>query len=272
MTRNLGSSYRFWRGSQPLKQISLATVSGSRTSLFLKTRCGGVRRTEASACNLPILQWKPSFRRWSPDGTRIVFTGLRPGKARKIYLISAAGGNAQELMQEERTEADPTWSPDGNSLSFGRMPFLEFGSAGQVNIQILDLRSNQVSTLPDSDGLYSPRWSPDGRYIAAMPSDSSKLMLFDFTTKKWLELAKGGIAFPNWSQDGKYLYFEEFSRAEMRRVQIASQKFEVVAGMKELRRPNAISGFWSAPAYDGSLLVMRDIGIQEIYALDLQLP
>jgi Tol biopolymer transport system component len=175
-------------------------------------------------------------------------------------------------MQEERTEADPTWSPDGNSLSFGRMPFLEFGSAGQVNIQILDLRSNQVSTLPDSDGLYSPRWLPDGRYIAAMPSDSSKLMLFDFTTKKWLELAKGGIAFPNWSQDGKYLYFEEFSRAEMRRVQIASQKFEVVAGMKELRRPNAISGFWSAPAYDGSLLVMRDIGIQEIYALDLQLP
>src|SRR5436853_7803140 len=52
--------------------------------------------------------------RWSPDGTRIVFTGLRPGKARKIYLISAAGGNAQELMQAERTEADPTWSPDGN--------------------------------------------------------------------------------------------------------------------------------------------------------------
>src|SRR5437762_3422423 len=175
MMRNLGSSYRFWRGSQPLKQISLATVSGSRTSLFRKTRCGGVRRTEASACKLPILQWKPS-------------------------------------------------------------------------------------------------WSPDGRYIAAMPSDSSKLKLFDFTTKKWLELAKGGIAFPNWSQDGKYLYFEEFSRAEMRRVQIASQKFEVVAGMKELRRPNAISGFWSAPAYDGSLLVMRDIGIQEIYALDLQLP
>jgi serine/threonine protein kinase/Tol biopolymer transport system component len=210
--------------------------------------------------------------RWSPDGTRIVFSGSRPGKARKIYLISAAGGNVQELMQEERTEADPTWSPDGNSLVFGRMPSLEFGSAGQVNIQILDLRSNQLSTLPDSDGLYSPRWSPDGRYIAAMPSDSSKLMLFDFTTKKWSELAKGGIAFPNWSQDGKYLYFEEFLRAEIRRIQVPNQKFEVVAGIKELRRPNAISGYWSAPAYDGSLLVMRDVGIQEIYALELQLP
>jgi sugar lactone lactonase YvrE len=124
----------------------------------------------------------------------------------------------------------------------------------------------------DSDGLYSPRWSPDGRYLAAMPSDSSKLMLFDFTTKKWSELAKGGIAFPNWSQDGKYLYFEEFLRAEIHRIEIANQKVEVLAGLKELRRPNAISGFWTAPAYDGSFLVMRDMGIQEIYALDLQLP
>jgi len=47
---------------------------------------------------------------------------------------------------------------------------LTTGPLSLVNIQILDLRSNQVSTLPDSDGVYSPRWSPDGRYIAAMPS------------------------------------------------------------------------------------------------------
>ena len=189
-----------------------------------------------------------------------------------MCVVSAAGGTVQELLQEERTQADPTWSPDGNSVAFGRMPLLEFGSAGAVNIQILDLPNNQVSTLPSSEGLYSPRWSPDGRYMAAMPSDSSKLMLFDFTTKKWSELATGGIAFPNWTRDGRYLYFEEFLRAEIRRIEIPSHKVEVVAGLKELRRPNAISGYWSAPAYDGSLLLMRDIGIQEIYAFDLQLP
>src|SRR5204862_6691544 len=85
--------------------------------------------------------------RWSPDGTRIVFTGLRPGKARKIYLISPAGGTAQELMQEERTEAGPTWSPDGNSPSFGRRPFPAVGSAGPVNSKILTLRSNDASTV-----------------------------------------------------------------------------------------------------------------------------
>jgi len=61
-------------------------------------------------------------------------------------------------------------------------------------------------------------------------------------------------------------------RPEIRRIEIASRKFEVLAGLKELRRPNAISGSWNAPAYAGSVLVMRHIGIQEIAALDLELP
>ena len=187
-------------------------------------------------------------------------------------MVSGSGGNSQELVPEERIEADPTWSPDGNSLCFGRVPFEEFGASGQVAIQILNLRDSQISTLPGSEGLFSPRWSPDGRYLAAMPSDSSKLMLFDFTTKKWLELAKGNFGFPNWSHDGKYIYFEDFFQGEIRRVQIPSQRFERVAEIRELRRPNEDAGWWSTSPYDGSPLVMRDMEIQEIYALELQFP
>jgi DNA-binding winged helix-turn-helix (wHTH) protein/Tol biopolymer transport system component len=209
--------------------------------------------------------------RWSPDGTRIAFMARRPGKPWKIFIVSASGGNSQELVPEERIEADPTWSPDGNSLCFGRIPYEEFGASGQVAIQILNLRDSQISTVPGSEELFSPRWSPDGRYLAAMPSDSSKLMLFDFTTRKWLELAKGNFGFPNWSHDGKYIYFEDFFHGEIRRVHIPSQRFQRVAQIRELRRPNEDAGWWSAPAYDGSPLVMRDMGIQEIYALELQL-
>jgi len=85
-------------------------------------------------------------------------------------------------------------------------------------------------------------------------------------------LAKGGFAFPNWSHDGKYLYFEDFTQGEIRRIEIPGQKFERIADLKELRRPNNMSGYWSAPAYDGSPIVMRDVGIQEIYALEMQFP
>jgi eukaryotic-like serine/threonine-protein kinase len=231
-----------------------------------RSRVDGTERRQLS---YPPLQ--ANLPRWSPDGSRIAFMASRPGKPSKIFLVSSAGGSTQELTQEERIEADPTWSPDGNSLCFGRLPFAEFGSSGPVAIEVLDLKTSQVSTLPDSEGLYSPRWSPDGRYVAAMPSDSNKLMLFDFATKKWSELAKGSFAFPNWSHDGKYLYFVE-SAGEIRRVQIAGQKFERIADLKELRRPNDPSGFWTAPAYDGSPLAMRDAGIQEIYALEMQFP
>jgi sugar lactone lactonase YvrE len=97
-------------------------------------------------------------------------------------------------------------------------------------------------------------------------------MLFDFTTKKWLELGKGAFGFPNWSHDGKYLYFEDFARGEIGRIELSNKKFERIADLKELRRPNDISGYWSAPAHDGSPLVMRDVGIQEIYALEIQFP
>jgi len=261
-----------------LAGISAAQVDFSRDGQWVtyvtfpenvlwRSKVDGTERLQLSYSPL-----QASLPRWSPDGSRIAFTASRPGKPQKIFLVSSAGGNAQELLPEERIETDPAWSPDGNSLCFGREPFQEFGSSGPVAIQVLDLKTSQISTLPGSDGLYSPRWSPEGRHLAAMPPDSNKLMLFDFTTKKWSELAKGGFAFPNWSHDGKYLYFEDFTQGEIRRIEIPGQKFERIADLKELRRPNDMSGYWSAPAYDGSPLVMRDAGIQEIYAFETQFP
>jgi WD40 repeat protein len=68
-----------------------------------------------------------------------------------------------------------------------------FFSASSLNIgsiNILDLRTHKVSVVPGSTGLFSPHWSPDGRYIAALSYDGQTLMLFDFKTKKWVELAR----------------------------------------------------------------------------------
>ena len=55
-----------------------------------------------------------------------------------------------------------------------------------MDISLLDLNTHQLSTIPGSSGLFSPRWSPDGRYLAALSSDFKNLMLYDFHEQKWV--------------------------------------------------------------------------------------
>lgn len=135
---------------------------------------------------------------------------------------------------------------------------------------MLDLRTNQISTLPGSEGLFSPRWSPNGRYIAAMTLDELKLMLFDFTTQEWLELASHSIHNPRWSQDGAYVYFQ--GGKSIFRVRISNHKMERIAGLKDLQRANAFDHRFAGLAPDDSPLVILFLSIQDIYALDWQAP
>jgi Tol biopolymer transport system component len=211
--------------------------------------------------------------RWSPDAKRIVFSALTPGTPWSIFLVSAEGGTAEQVTKGEHNEGDPSWSSDGNMLVFGRMLF------GQNRIELLDLKAKQVSVVAGSEGLFSPRWSPDGRYIAAMPAEGQdRLMLFDYSDKKWVELFKGpAIGYPSWSHEGKYIYFEiNFDSGSVEsgiyRVGISDHKIERVASLKGFRRASGPFGPWSGLSPDDSPLALRDASIQEIYALDVQLP
>jgi serine/threonine protein kinase/Tol biopolymer transport system component len=217
--------------------------------------------------------------RWSPDGKRIVFMGRMPGKAWKNYVVSADGGTPRQLIMDERNETDPQWSPDGNKILFGRLPTASAPEPGQTKaFHLFDLTTNQVSTLPGSEGLFSPRWSPDGRYVVAMDMEIRKLSLFDFTTGRWGELAvfKEGVGFPNWSRDGAcVLVFGSLAEGDdgIYRVRLSDRKVERVVSGKELGPTSGVAGVgWFALAPDDSLLVMRDHRMTEVYALEWEAP
>jgi Tol biopolymer transport system component len=208
--------------------------------------------------------------RWSPDARQIAFQGKLPQKPWAMYLVSAEGGAPQQIMPGA---GDIGWSADGNSVLFSDTPRVWDPSAsGKLAIHIMDLKTRQVSTLPGSDGLFSPRWSPDGRYIAALRAGPETLQLFDFTTRKWAELGKLPLGYPSWSQDSKYIYFDSPSGTDpaFYRVRISDQKLERLASLKNLRTTGAFG--WTGLAPDDSPLLLRDAGTQEIYALDWEAP
>jgi len=212
--------------------------------------------------------------RWSPDGKSIVYVALNSSRRLKIFQVSANGGSSEELLSENDDEQDPTWFPDGRRLVFGGLPEVSYRAG--AGIRIFDFKTRRVSDIPDSKDLFSPRLSPDGRYIAALTRDSKKLVLYDFQTGKWSDWVTDSVTvgYPAWSADGRYLYFQSWSdHHTYRRVRSGETKSEVIAGLDNLHPfTTCCTSSWSGVTPDGSLLFVRDTSTQEIYALDLQLP
>jgi Tol biopolymer transport system component len=220
-----------------------------------------------------------SVPHWSPDGTRIAFSGAKPGEPTRIYVVAAAGGAPEQVTSGE-SELDPSWSEDGKELLFGVFPYGNQASSGHQSsskLILLNLKNHTQTPIPDSRGICCPRWSPDGRYVVALSADNAKLLLFEVSTQKWRVLADnmGTFGYMTWSPDSQYIGFDTSFTADPSffRVRPADGRIERVLSLKDTHRffpPK--SGVWSGMTPDGSPLVVRDISTQEIYALDLQVP
>ena len=186
-----------------------------------------------------------------------------------MYLVSAEGGSLEQIATGQ---GDVGWTADGKSLVYSDYsPVSQAGVGSKLAVNIMDLKTHQFSTLPESEGLYSPRPSPDGRYIAAIRSGPEVLLVFDLAAQKWIDLTTVGVGFPSWSHDSKYVYFDTWEGNALYRVRVSDRKLERLASLKGVRRTGVVFN-WSGLAPDDSFLVLRDIGTQEIYALDWEAP
>jgi TolB protein len=93
---------------------------------------------------------------WSPDGTRIAFTGERNG-TRHIFVINADGTGLQDLTFDSTTDdGSPTWSPDGEWIAFISSNPESYGDIWVIRPDGSGLA--QLTNSPEWE--YRPVWSP----------------------------------------------------------------------------------------------------------------
>ena len=103
---------------------------------------------------------------WSPDGHRIVFSGVEYGGRPDLYLLSLPEGTLRNLTDDVYSDRDPDWSPDGGRIAFSS-DRTKHGAEGFHNLFIYDLGAAGIEQLTCGEhNDSSPSWSPDGGRIA----------------------------------------------------------------------------------------------------------
>jgi Tol biopolymer transport system component len=214
-------------------------------------------------------QLHPPFTQWSPDGLRVLYVSGVPGEPDEICIVGKQGGTPQ-IVYRAPAIVRPSWRKDG-AIVFGQIPTI----TEEGDIEILDLQTKQITPLKDSKGSFLPAISRDGRYLASNTVDGKKLKIYDFVKRSWQELAPPtGVGLTEWSTDGRYVYFDSGLGVDpaVYRINIADHKIEQVANLKNFRRVVWGRLPWFGLTPTGDPLLMRDVGSQEVYALDIEGP
>lgn len=241
--------------------------------ILWRSRVDGSERLRLTSAPMESL-----LPQWSPDGKVIAFMGRSQNEPWRIYFVAAAGGPLKSVVASPDDQATPTWSADGTKLAYAGAPWKNGFAASSTAIHYLNLQNHQLTTLPDSIGLWSPRWSPDGQYLVAETLDSHGLKLFDFRKHTWRPLARLSrelLGYTAWSRDSRYVYFNaDGERGRyVYRVSVKDPRPTVTAVIDLKQVPVAYTlGQWFTLGPDGSALITRDSSVRNIYALDMRLP
>ena len=144
------------------------------------------------------------FPDWSPDGSRIAFSGvLHPGDRQDHLFVMRPDGSHLEVLNGSRAAECAEWSPDASKLMFCS----HWGAGWDVGVMDADgTNPRRLTDAPGND--YPGAWSPDGRRIAFSSDRQGQgevwVMDADGTHQRRLTRHPGTYDAPNsWLPDGR---------------------------------------------------------------------
>ena len=162
--------------------------------LWIVGRDGGDAGRLTSAAGV---ETDPAF---SPDGTRVAFTGEYDGN-RDVYVMPSAGGEPRRLTYHPGADTVLGWTPEGGKILFRSARASHYGSVDQL--YTIPLEGGHPEMLPLPIGAQASL-SPDGTRIAYVPHP------------RWQPAWKryrGGQTTPIWIADLKDSTIEKVPRA-----------------------------------------------------------
>lgn len=164
------------------------------------------RSDGSDAIQLSEPSMETEFSAWSPDGRQIAFMGKRQGRPWRIFIMDRDGRHLREAAHGSDSQGAPSWSRDGTMLSYGNVQCEETHNCW---IRQIDVKTGMVEIIPGSNGFRTARWSPNGKFIAALQPETHELKLFERATARWKNLADGITGDNlNWSHDSRFIFVD----------------------------------------------------------------
>jgi hypothetical protein len=204
--------------------VTIAGDGGSDVWIVDLTRATRVRFTAGNSNAFPV---------WSPDNSRMAFQSSAPGPWNLYWKPLDGKTDAQLLLKGGDAPTAPSWPNSGAGLLPGTLPtlsgagpqfpaswspdgstlaFHERKPTGERDIWVAAPGGDPVPFLLTPFDERSPRFSPDGKWLAYVSDESGRndvyVQPFPGPGAKWLVSPDGGID-PVWSKNGHELFYRQ---------------------------------------------------------------
>jgi len=164
-----------------------------------------------------------NYPSWSPVSDQIVVAGVKDGRS-DLYLVNAKNGKVVRLTDDAYDETEPTWTPDGKTITFASdrlapvvlHPQHTPQGTGTYALYNLDVATGQVSKVLEMwSAARSPAWSGDGRRLVFISdrNGTPNAYVWDKEDSLVTQLTdvSGGLMSVSWSHKGDRVAFSAYN-------------------------------------------------------------